>query len=217
MSTMQVVAEKPQTGRHHLLASIKGRLIVSCQDYVETMIPAALDGGAACLRVNGPQAVRFARANAKLPVLACNKVYFPNSEVYITPSVRAAEALIEAGADMIALDARTLPRPRQTASAIVRVVHQAGCLAVADIGSLDEGIDAWEEGADVIATTFCHAFSPRLIERLTEFACRVLAEGNIDSPAKVKEATGAGAWAVCIGSAITRPHLLTTAFRKVLG
>ena len=93
-----------------VFARLKGRLIVSCQDYEEVMIPVAIDNGAAGLRLNGPQAVRFARGRGAIPILACHKMYFPNSEVYITPSLRAAASLVEAGADLVALDARALPR-----------------------------------------------------------------------------------------------------------
>ncbi len=45
----------------------------------------------------------------------------------------------------------------------------------------------------------------------------VLAEGHIDTPEKARQAVDAGAWAVCVGSAITRPHLLTEAFTEALG
>ena len=73
-----------------LLSQLRHKLIVSCQDHVEVMIPAAVRGGAAALRLNGPHAVRFARAKTSLPLLACNKMFFPNSDVYITPSLRTA-------------------------------------------------------------------------------------------------------------------------------
>lgn len=199
-----------------LLSTLQHKLIVSCQDYVEVMIPAAVRGGAAGLRVNGPQDVRFARAKTSLPLLACNKIFFPNSDVWITPSRRAAMSLVRAGADMVALDARALPRPRQSVPEIIATIHEAGCMAVADVETFQEGIQARTDGADVVATTFAPRFSSELIRRLAEAGCKVLAEGRIDSPEKVREALSAGAWAVCVGTAITRPYLIASEFRQAL-
>ena len=199
-----------------LLSQLRHKLIVSCQDHVEVMIPAAVRGGAAALRLNGPHAVRFARAKTSLPLLACNKMFFPNSDVYITPSLRTAMSLIRAGVGMVAFDARALPRPRQSVSEMISAIHDAGRVAVADVGTFDEGIRAHTEGADVIATTFAPEFSPELVLRLAEAGCRVLAEGRIDSPEKVHQALEAGAWTACVGTAITRPELIASQFRQAL-
>ena len=195
-----------------LLSRLKGKLIVSCQDYEEVMIPVAVSSGAAGLRLNGPQAVRFARSRTALPILACSKMYFPNRDVYITPSLRSARSLLDAGADLVALDARALPRPRQTAAEIIAMIHDRGCAAVADVATFEEGLAVHGQGADFVATTFSHAFSPELVGRLAQAGCRVLAEGQITTPAEVSAALAAGAWAVCVGTAITRPHVLISHF-----
>lgn len=181
------------------------------------MIPAAIKGGAAGLRLNGPQAVRFARERTDIPLLACNKIYFPNSQVYITPSLRTAASLIKAGADLIAFDARDVPRPRQSVAELITAIHGAGRVAVADIAAFEEGMEARRQGADVIATTFSPNFSADLVCRLARAGCTVLAEGQIDSPEKAAEAIAAGAWAACVGTAVTRPHLITSHFREALG
>jgi len=180
------------------------------------MIPAAVRGGAAALRVNGPGDVRFARDKTELPLLACNKIFYPNSNVYITPSVRSARSLLKASADMVAFDARSLPRPRQSIEAIVHVIHAFKRIAVADIATFEEGIAAVEAGADVVATTFSPQFSPALVTKLADSGCRVLAEGQIDDPDKVQKAIDSGAWSVCVGTAITRPHLIASQFRQAL-
>ena len=199
-----------------LFERLEGQLIVSCQDYVEVMIPAAVRSGAAALRINGPQDVRLARAKTSLPILACNKIYFPNSPVYITPSVRTARSLILAGADMIAFDARAVPRPRESVAELLSAIHDADRIAVADVATSDEGIEAHRLGADVVATTFAPEFSPALVQQLNQAGCRVLAEGQIDSPEKIACAVEAGAWAACVGTAITRPHLIASQFSLAL-
>ena len=72
-----------------LLARLRGKLIVSCQDYEEVMIPVAIASGAAGLRLNGPRAVRVARSRTALPILACNKMYFPQQRhlYYAQPAI----------------------------------------------------------------------------------------------------------------------------------
>jgi len=195
---------------------LRGKLIISCQDYIESMIPAAVRGGASALRVNGPEAVRFARAKTSLPLIACNKTYFPGSEVYLTPTLRTAMSLIAAGAEMIAFDARDLPRPRQSVAEMIAGIHAAGRIAVADIQTHEEGMAAHAHGADVVATTFASEFSPQLVSGLAGGGVTVLAEGKIDSAERVREASLAGAWAVCVGTAITRPHLLADHFRQAM-
>jgi N-acylglucosamine-6-phosphate 2-epimerase len=203
--------------REMFVDCLRGRLIVSCQDYVGVMIDAALQGGASALRVNTPQSVRVARAKTDVPIIACNKVYFPNCEIYITPSIRIALKLVEAGADAVALDCTSRCRCRQSVGEIVKAIHDANALAVGDIHSLDEGKTAADAGADILATTLADRFDPDLITSLSRLGKPVLAEGHIDTPQKARQAVDAGAWAVCVGSAITRPHLMTEAFTEALG
>ena len=117
---------------------------------------------------------------------------------------------------MIAFDARDLPRPRQSVAEMIAALHHAGRLAVADVETLEEAVRARQHGADVVAVTFAPSFSPELIRRLAESGCRVLAEGHIDSPQKLRQALDAGAWAACVGTAITRPELIASQFRQAL-
>ena len=45
---------------------------------------------------------------------------------------------------------------------------------------------------------------------------KVIAEGNIDTPQKVKRVIELGVFSVVVGSAITRPQLITKAFSEAL-
>ena len=200
-----------------VIESVAGKLIVSCQDYTEVMIKAAIRGGAAALRINSPGDVRLARSLTDLPILACNKMYFPNSPIYITPSVRAAVKLVEAGACLVALDCTDRPRARQQPAQIVAAIHDGGAAAVADLSGFDEAEAALAAGADILSTTLAGGFSLELIRRLVDFGLPVLAEGHVDTPEDARHAIEVGAWAVCVGSAITRPHLLTEQFVRTLG
>lgn len=200
-----------------VIDALRGRLVVSCQDYTEVMIRAAIRGGAAGLRVNSPQDVRLAKSVTDLPLIACNKMHFPNSPIYITPSVRAATAVARAGAELVAVDCTPRRRVRESIEDIIAAVHEAGSRVVADLASPEEAPAAVAAGADVLASTLSPNFDPRFIEALVAFGRPVLAEGHIATPEDAKQAIAAGAWAVCVGSAITRPHLLTEQFTSILG
>jgi putative N-acetylmannosamine-6-phosphate epimerase len=203
--------------RGELISELAGKLIVSCQDYTSVMIDAAIRGGASGLRINSPRDVRLARRKTDIPVIGCNKIYFPNSPIYITPSVRAALALVEAGADIVALDCTNRRRVRQPPGEIVAAIHEAGALALADLAGIEEAADAVSAGADILATTLAPTFDVEFIRGLARLDRPVLAEGHIDTPERAKAAVDAGAWAICVGTAITRPHLITAQFNRAIG
>ena len=100
---------------------IKGKLIVSCQaledeplhgsDMMARMAYAAACGGAAGIRANTPEDILAIRAVVSLPIIGICKVTYPDSEVYITPTLREVEALVAVSPDIIAIDATSRPRP----------------------------------------------------------------------------------------------------------
>ena len=114
----------------------KGSLIVSCQaradnplhgaTFMGAVAQAAAQGGARALRVNGPDDVRAA-VETGLPVIGLNKIFSPAFPVYITPSIRTAEELAEAGADIVALDATARPRDGEPPA---DMVTGRGCCSV---------------------------------------------------------------------------------------
>ncbi|MEF1245225.1 HisA/HisF-related TIM barrel protein, partial [Vibrio campbellii] len=56
-----------------------------------------------------------------------------------------------------------------------------------------------------------------LIRRLSQsLAIPVIAEGRISTPLHVSQAMAAGAWTVVVGSAITRPQLITQKFAQAI-
>ncbi len=199
-----------------IIELLKGQLIVSCQDYVEVMVEAAVRGGAAGLRINSPVNVSLALNKTKLPIVACNKIRYPNSPVYITPSIRAALALIKNGATIVALDCTQRHRVREQPSEIIAAIHENGALAVADLSCFQDAVYSIEAGADILATTLTSKFDADFVRLLSAFDLPVLAEGGINTPELAKEAIDAGAWAICVGTAITKPHLITKNFKDAL-
>lgn len=215
---------------------VRGRLIVSCQalaneplygaTIMARMALAAREGGAAAIRANGPDDIRAIREAVDLPIIGLYKD--GDSGVYITPTFRHARAVAEAGADVIALDATPRPRPDGGSLAdLIRAIHdELGVMVMADISTLEEGISAASLGADFVGPTLSGytAYSPELegpdfdlIHALVrELSVPIIAEGRIRTPAEARAALDAGALAVVVGSAITRPQWITAQFAASL-
>lgn len=213
------------------MEQVRGRLIVSCQalddeplhgaEIMARMALAAVQGGAAAIRANSPQDIRAIKAAVSLPVIGLYKD--GDGEVYITPTVRHAAEIAEAGADVVALDATNRPRPNgDTLAAQIEAVHARGKLVLADISTLDEALRAQAAGADLAAPTLSGytPYSPQLdgpdyalIQAMaTTLTIPVIAEGRIRTPEEARLALAYGAAAVVVGSAITRPQWITTQF-----
>jgi N-acylglucosamine-6-phosphate 2-epimerase/N-acetylmuramic acid 6-phosphate etherase len=162
-----------------------------------------------------------------LPIIAIHKIFSPGFSVYITPSYAAAAELIEAGADIVALDCTDRPRDGDAPSEIIRQLSAEGVPAFADISTLEEGLAAEQMGAAYVSSTLSGytETSPRgstpdlrLIEALAKrLAVPVIAEGRFSTPALARAALDAGAHAVVVGTAITDPREITRAFATTMG
>jgi len=223
-----------------LFDGLKGGLIVSCQALVgEPMFGssvmaqfalAAKQGGAVGIRANTPvDCAAIKAAVPELPLVGLWKVDVVGfEEVYITPRLQDAVAIAESGAEIIALDATLRPHPEGTTAEFIRAVKtRTGKLVMADIDNEAAALAAIEAGADVISTTLSGytADSPKLDGPDLELVARlaslnlpvpVIAEGRIHSPEQARAALDAGAWAVVVGGAITRPQQITARFAQAI-
>jgi len=210
----------------------KGSLIVSCQaradnplhgpTFMGAMALAARDGGASAIRANGPDDVRAVKA-AGLPVIGINKLFSDAFPVYITPNFASAQALAEAGADIIALDATPRPRDGEAVPELIRKISSVLKIPVfADCSTLDEALAAEAAGAAYVSTTLSGYtdYSPKtsgpdlsLLQAMASH-CKVpvIAEGRFNTPALARAALDAGAHAVVVGTMITNPREITRAF-----
>lgn len=183
-------------------------------------------GGAAALRIEGAPRVALVRAAVAVPVVGIVKRGLADSAVRITPWVGDVLALAQAGADVIAVDATARARPFS-----VQALHQAisaqGVLAMADCATAAEALAAWRQGFAIVGSTLSGytgaADAPvpsapdlALVQTLAAAGCRVMAEGRFDTPELAAAALAAGAWAVTVGSAITRLELVTARFADAL-
>jgi N-acylglucosamine-6-phosphate 2-epimerase len=218
---------------NNLLKSLQGKLIVSCQAAEEeplyspeallAMARAAIEGGAEALRANGPLPVRAMKHFFGVPVIGLYKKVYPGSDVYITPTAREVEAIAIAGADIIAVDATLRKRPGdEKLDDLLKLIHKYKLPAMADISTFEEGANAKTLGFDLVGTTLS-GYTPyslqaegpdfELLASLTEsLKIPVIMEGKIWEPNQLKEAFENGAYSVVIGSAITRPQLITKRF-----
>jgi len=214
-----------------LLTRLSGRLVVSVQaregsplrhvDTIVRLARAAVEGGAAAIRVNGPDDVAAVREAVRVPVIGLWKdesLRSPTS-VFITPTVERAVALVEAGADVVAADGTDRPRTDSFAD-LVAAVHQRGALVMADVASAADGVFAERSGADCVGTTLAGYTAETAGEvdgpsfgLIAELAAAVrvpvLAEGRLSTPDDVATAFARGAHAAVVGTAITNPTWIT--------
>ncbi|BBH23238.1 putative N-acetylmannosamine-6-phosphate 2-epimerase [Paenibacillus baekrokdamisoli] len=216
--------------------NLKHGLVVSCQalsheplhgsQHMVAMARAAQEGGAVGIRSNSPEDVRAISSEINLPIIGLWKKDYDGFDIYITPTVEDAIAMYEAGAAIVALDATSRPRPDgRTLEETIAELKKCGIPIMADISTYEEGIDAARFGADYISTTLS-GYTPysvtklpnlELVYRLSEtLTVPIVAEGGISTPEEARQARENGAHFVVVGSAITRPQLITAQFANVL-
>ena len=219
-----------------LIDFLRGGLIISVQEDAESplndpgVIAALVETisipGCVGVRLNGTQNISVARQRTKLPIFGIEKVYLQNGRVLITPRFQQAEELADAGADVITIDATEYPRQTgQSIAELISHIHtKLNKPVMADISTLEEGIAAAKAGADLVATTLSgyisapksNPFDPPdlgLIRDLVNAVdVPVIAEGRYNTPELAHKAIVAGAHAVVVGSAITRPEFIANQF-----
>lgn len=213
------------------IEKISRKLMVSCQPeaqesfydtaFITGMAQAAVLGGAGGLRLSGPQNIRAVKALCNVPVIGIWKQSYPDSEVYITPTLKEAQALLEVGTEIIALDATRRKRPAEDLESLVQALKGKVCL-MADVSNAEEAHHAAQLGFDCIGTTLAgytgEADTPQgpdfqlLSELVNTLNVPIIAEGRISTPEEAAQALKIGAHAVVVGSAITRPQVITRGF-----
>ena len=209
---------------------LNGTLVVSCQaeagtpldspEHIAAIAAAVVDGGASAVRIEGLRNIEAVRARVDVPVIGLIKLHRDDTDVYITPSVEDVDRIARAGAHIVAFDATSRPRPA-VVSALVEAAKAPGCTARADISTIEEARSAIAAGADMVSTTMAGYTSYTAAETGPDFALMsalrqadipFAAEGRIWTPEEALHCLGLGARFVVVGSAITRPTLITQRF-----
>lgn len=223
------------------IESLRGKLIVSCQALpheplhssfiMGRMALAAKEGGAVGIRANTKEDIAEIQAQVDLPVIGIVKRNYEGSNVYITPTMKEVEELMEVKPEIIAVDATGRLRPGDvTLDEFFRQIKEKypEQLLMADCSTVEEALHADELGFDFIGTTMVgyteqskgDKIEANDFEILRKIVAgtkhRVIAEGNINTPEKAKRVIELGAFSVVVGSIITRPQLITKSFAEAL-
>ncbi len=218
---------------------IKGGLIVSCQalrseplysSYIMSrMAYAAQLGGACGIRANTPEDITEIKKAVNLPVIGLYKQEYPDSEVYITPTEEAVDALMESGPDIIAIDATNRARPNGVGlDEFFNKIRNKypDMLFMGDCSTYEDAVHAARIGFDLVGTTLCgytgETKGTKLpnIQLMKEIAMHlsipVIAEGGIWTPEQLTAALKSGVHAAVVGTAITRPMNITKRFVEAI-
>jgi N-acylglucosamine-6-phosphate 2-epimerase len=218
-----------------VLDTIRGGIIISCQaspedptygpGFMAVFAKSAELGGAVAIRANSAQDVVAIKRKTDLPVIGIWKRPCPDELKYIiTPTFDDAQLLKQAGADIIAADVSDRPRPGNldVATLIRRIREELEIPFMADCFTLEDAIKAEKAGADIAATTLGFAeglgdYKPNLEllrGMISNLKIPVIAEGRYWDLSDVSKAFEAGVLSVVIGSAITRPWMITERYVK---
>lgn len=226
-----------------IFEQIKGRLVVSCQaeegspfnspEGVCDFAKCAAAGGAAAIRSCGVEKTDYIIRHISLPVIGLTKSHFDDGFVKITGSFSEVEQLIAINTPLIAVDGTfRLREGGLTGPEYIREIKSRypGVKIMADISTAEEALACREAGADCVSTTLC-GYTPetaaeagqgpalgtlrRCVELMPGYP--VISEGRYNTPADAASGIKAGAWSVVVGSAITRPHLVTKWFADAVG
>ncbi len=226
-----------------ILNQIKNGIIVSCQaerteplgkpSILAAIAKTAVLGGAVGIRASYPDNITAIKQAVDVPVIGIYKKQYPGSDVFITPTWKENKAVIDAGPDILALDATRRERPNgeSLADIVNKIRDYSSILIMADIATIEDAESAYQLGVDIIGTTLsgytagtCQKAVPyqpdfALITHLVkQFGDQVpiIAEGRIWTPAAAQKIHQAGVFAMVIGSVITRPHHITRRFIEAL-
>ncbi|WP_341854783.1 N-acetylmannosamine-6-phosphate 2-epimerase [Brachybacterium sp. GPGPB12] len=221
-----------------LVAALEGTLIVSCQAYpgepmrdprtMAQVAAAVAEGGASAVRAQGLEDIRQVREAVDVPVIGIWKD--GEQGVFITPTLDHALAVIDAGADVLALDATDRPRPdgRDLAGTVEAIRTRTDIPLMADCDSADSARRAAELGIEIIGTTLAGYTPARAktvgpdLAPLEELAgtltgtSMLVAEGRVHTLEQAAAAKNAGAGAVVVGTAITHPTSITRWFHDAV-
>ena len=225
--------------KEQVIKQIRGGLIVSCKALPDEplhssfimgrMAYAAAQGGAVGIRANSVEDICEIKKMVSLPIIGIIKKDYDRCETRITPTMQEVEALMEVGVEIIAMDATSRLRPdgRTVAEFFPEVrqkyPHQ---LFMADCATYEDAVQAERLGFDFIGTTLngytadTRQTAPPNFELMRHMAetlhTPVIAEGGIFSPEQLRQAMNQGVLSCVVGSAITRPMIITQHYVKAL-
>ncbi len=218
---------------NEIISKLKQGLIVSCQaegdspfnspEGVTMFAKAVIAGGAVGIRSEGIEKTKMILSAVDVPVIGLIKSAFDDGSVRITGSFSEVDDLSFIGCPIIAVDGTFRKREGLTGPEFIRrIKSEFDSLIMADIAKEEEAIECEQAGADLISTTL-NGYTPETIKDkilspnfelvkslVNKIKKPLIAEGRINSPEAAKKIIELGAYAVVVGTAITRPHIITS-------
>ena len=189
------------------------------------MAKAAAMSGAVGIRANTVRDITQIKQVVDLPVIGIIKKDYPGTPMYITVTMKEVDELVACGVDILAVQGTGALRPDgSTSSEFIRAIKAKypDQLLMADCDNFENAMLCAEAGADFVGTTM-RGYTPEtqgindidfeFVHKLaTECPAKIIAEGHIHYPEQAVKALEAGAFALVVGGAITRPAEITARF-----
>lgn len=223
-----------------ILSKLKNEIIVSIQAMpdeplyneicINAMAKSVIDlGQAGALRLAGERDIRnIKKMYPEVSIIGITKpAKIPENYkelVYITPTIEDCKKVIEADADIVAFDGTTRKRPNnETIKDLIDFIKSNNKIAMADIATFEEAKNAYEAGCNIVSTTLSgytketenNPDTPdfELVKKIkNELNIFTILEGKVWEKSDITKGFKAGADAIVIGSAITRPQLIYKRF-----
>ena len=221
------------------MSALKRGLIVSCQavkgeplygyGIMHLFAKAAKAGGAQGIRALCDD-VDSIKDEVNLPVIGLVKECYPDSEIYITPTKEEVDRLLQTKCDVVCMDATLRQRPGGITLDELYAYARAnagGREIMADVSTLEEAINADRLGFDYISTTM-RGYTPYTkqyeipdVDFVAECIAnvkhaKVIAEGGVFEVSHMEAISKVNPYAVVVGSAITRPAVITERLNNAL-
>jgi N-acylglucosamine-6-phosphate 2-epimerase len=219
--------------------ALKRGLIVSCQavkgeplygyGIMHLFAKAAKEGGANGIRALCDD-IDSIKDEVNLPIIGLVKEIYEDSEIYITPTKKEVDRLLATKCDVVCMDATLRSRPEgitlDELYAYARE-HANGRELMADVSTIEEAINADRLGFDYISTTM-RGYTPYTAQYaipdidFVKECCekvknaKVIAEGGVFEVSHMEAISEINPYAVVVGSAITRPKVITERFMGAL-
>ena len=203
------------------------------------MAKAAAQSGAVGIRANTVRDITQIKAVVDLPVIGIIKKDYPGTPMYITVTMKEVDELVACGVDILAVQGTGALRPdgqtsaprltaAQTSADFIRAVKEKypDQLVMADCDNIENAMACAAAGADFIGTTM-RGYTPEtkgiddvdfgfIAQLARECPARIIAEGHIHTPEQAVQALYAGAFALVVGGAITRPAEITARYTAAI-
>ena len=214
------------------MSLLKRGLIVSCQavkgeplygyGIMHLFAKAAKEGGATGIRALVDD-VDSIKDEVNLPIIGLVKEIYEDSEIYITPTKKEVDRLLATKCDVLCMDATLRTRPGGiTLDELYAYAREnaGGREIMADVSTIEEAINADRLGFDYISTTM-RGYTPYTKEYEipdVDFVkecldkvkhSKVIAEGGVFEVSHMEAISRVNPYAVVVGSAITRPKVIT--------